>query len=286
MPQSEDAMRCATQICLALSGILIAAPAVGADWGTPLRGAYGEEWYAEAHPKAIGFEIGMRYWYSQGALETRIDGNLTSGYDTAHIGEAHFRINDYTTDYYLKGMIGYSGSKTTEYTSPVGTETTEIGSVLYAGADLGFGMIAPGFGGFVGYQYWNESPRLGGTDIGGLDFNLLRLGISGRTEITDMVDLTAEAALIPYAGLRGTYGAYDSDTLEYLGLSDVEGWLYGAAGEVMLGVHATDWMTMRFGGRAWYLTGPTTVTFEGEGRESDHFSALRYGLLAELTYRF
>jgi hypothetical protein len=100
------------------------------------------------------------------------------------------------------------------------------------------------------------------------------------------------------------------------------GWGYGGMGEVMVGFHPTENLSFRLGGRAWYLQGTYDATFstlhvkppqlqppvEIEGSDpvafedpvygppsttsedyvltANPFSVFRYGLLAELTYRF
>lgn len=83
--------------------------------------------------------------------------------------------------------------------------------------------------------------------------------------------------------------------------------------EAFLGFHPTDSMTVRFGGRAWYLQGTADATFSratiGDPSDSDAanapnfdtagsfanqkfitqanpWSLFRYGALAELTYNF
>ena len=106
---------------------------------------------------------------------------------------------------------------------------------------------------------------------------------------------------------------------------NVSGWGYGAMGELMAGFHPTENITFRLGGRAWYVNGTYDATYsralvtapqlqpEIDDPNSDDpldtipadplysaplldryevihtenpFSLLRYGILAELTYRF
>ena len=84
-------------------------------------------------------------------------------------------------------------------------------------------------------------------------------------------------------------------------------------GEAMVGIHPTDNITLRLGGRAWYLQGTADVTFSraaiGNPTDSDPssgqnfdtaptfsnqgyiqrdkpWSLFRYGALAEFTYNF
>jgi hypothetical protein len=81
---------------------------------------------------------------------------------------------------------------------------------------------------------------------------------------------------------------------------------YGAMGEVMVGFHPTENLTIRVGGRAWYLEGALDATFDSylvtddDGnpatdpvitqqsfiQASDFANIFRYGALFELTGRF
>ena len=224
------------------------------------------------------------------------------------------------------------------------------GRVGYAIGDFGwlpFGTTENGVavGGLVGYQYWNDSPAIGrgnyavvdsaadvswtpgsGTYTLGfdsqtdnLDIHALRLGLSAQADINDMFDIRAEAAAIPYAWVTGTLGPHEVPTQSAGGTSyykasatTVSGTGYGAAGELMLGVHPTENLTLRFGGRAWYVGGtldatykqaaitdpvdtdPATPGFEQGPTvatqnlifQSQLAQVFRYGALFELTGRF
>ena len=59
------------------------------------------------------------------------------------------------------------------------------------------------------------------------------------------------------------------------------------------GVHPTENWTVGVGGRAWYLSGNADVRFSTDAgggtnwiTKTTDFSTLRYGLMAEATYRF
>ena len=207
-----------------------------------------------------------------------------------------------------------------------------------------------GAGVFAGYQYWNDSPRTTRTNFttatssgdvsydpdtgevflpfdsvdNNIDVNMLRLGVSGRAKLGDgMFDITGEVAAVPYATISGVIGGsgFDPDFLTPLGnysfvkssATAIDGTGYGAMGELMFGVTPVENLTMRIGGRAWYLQGTADATYsaitltdpsDSDGGNApnydtdptvsnahyieleDPFSLFRYGLLAELTYKF
>lgn len=166
-----------------------------------------------------------------------------------------------------------------------------------------------------------------------IDTHMLRLGVQGKATFENFFDVTAELAAIPYAKVNGTVGVDDPtfSTAEYGGPAqapyganngnissmrssptEIDGWGYGAAAELWLGMRPTENLTFRLGGRLWYLQGAVDATYSrafigdpaesgggGTGYDTDPsftnagfistnnpFSMLRYGLLAELTYSF
>jgi hypothetical protein len=177
-----------------------------------------------------------------------------------------------------------------------------------------------------------------------IDINMLRLGLTGKAKLGEFFDISAEVAAIPYATLAGTLGGAGGsqdfgpnpgcDVLPPAPCAPynftaspltISGQGYGAMGELMAGIHPTENLTIRFGARAWYLTGAYDVTFTGasvtppqmqpeiDDPESDDpldlippdplyaaptatfeeyidtnnpFTLFRYGLLAEITYAF
>ncbi|WP_421760531.1 hypothetical protein [Devosia sp.] len=231
--------------------------------------------------------------------------------------------------------------------------TISDGKIGYVGADFGWNAFGDGQGSgvgvFAGYQYWNDSPRTSRSNFttaksaedvsydpstgevflpfdsadNNLDLHMLRMGVSGRAELGGMFDITAEAAAIPYASIHGILGGsgFDPSTTTPLGNysfvksseTTIDGWGYGAAGEVMLGITPVENLTFRIGGRAWYVQGtadqrysaitltdpsdsdvtaapnydtPPTVSNQGYIDTATPFSLFRYGLLAEMTYKF
>jgi hypothetical protein len=301
-------------------GVLSSVVAFAADYPDTMRGSFPSDWSNEDMTNPISIEGGLRYWYSMGQHQMTASGGGYSANDTSHILEGHFRINDSSTNSYAKGQVGIAAAINGDYSTPSsgGTQNISSGNIGYAGADLGFLPFGAGgfrLGGFAGYQYMNESPNMGRTNfvtatgggnsvVNNLEFHTLRLGLAGRADIAEKVDLNVELAGIPYAKLSGTYGAYSSGnfvvgptTFQQGSAGTIEGALYGAAGEAMIGFHPTDNLVLRIGGRASYLTGPATMSFTAADtldatNRADFIetltavSFLRYGLLAELTGKF
>jgi len=282
---------------VALAGAVICTlPVYAADYLEDMPGGfrdgYKADWDMSDAGDPLDFEFGTRYWYSMGHFNMDAASGSFTNDDTGHILELYGRIDDNSTSTYVKGIAGYSVALNSDFSASGSSGSTEGGQVYYLGADLGylgFGNETFGFGGFVGYQFQNDSPNTGRHqgNATNINYNMLRLGLSARAELGDMVDLTAEAAFIPYAKLGGNI-AYDPTNAASSG-GNLTGSLYGAAGEVMVGFHPTDNMTIRGGGRAWYLTGPANVAYTpsggAEGTPST-FSLFRAGALAELTYSF
>lgn len=336
----------------ALVLLLMSTPSLAADYGPAwMRGSFtSADWQEADQSDALNFELGLRYFYSRGHQGFSVDARNVSGDDTSHILEAHFRVDDPVTRYYVKGLFGYSIAGTATGTTPSGPITTSDGHVGYARADIGYepygdpaGNLRFGF--LAGYQYWDDSPDFGrsnfttGTASGDFSFDpatgaiippgnsepdsvivhALRLGVAGDARLGPLVDLGAQIAAIPYAHVGGTLGAYGvptsfgpGTTTFQASAADLDGWGYGVMAEAMLGFHPTDNLTLRVGGRAWYLRGWTSTSYDtvtlsdpqdtnadgtydqgpsvlGTRRyisTDNPFSLFRYGALAELTYNF
>jgi hypothetical protein len=291
----------------ALLASCCAFPALAADYPT-LRPAYTPEW--EQSEDSLRFEAGIRYWYSRGEQYSEVDGNEYDTTDTSHILEGHFRIDDDYTSTFLKGVGGYAAVINGEHVGGTNSPATfEGGHIGYAGGDFGWtplGNETMRFGGLIGYQYMRESPdrdRLNVEHIDGLNIHALRLGLTGHADVSPMFDIDAEAVFIPYAYAYGATPAIPIAEEEIGGLTvnsrdaEATGALYGASGQVMLGFHPTENLTVRVGARAWYLSGPSSMrqrVYNSEDPDKyiytdtslSGFSLFRYGALAELTGRF
>ncbi|GGA49076.1 hypothetical protein [Pelagibacterium lentulum] len=267
---------------LAAGGVLVAGmgAANAADWGVSkdpvFKPAYPVHWEEES---PLGFEVGMRYFYGIGSQSFQLGGSTFSADDQSHSLEAHLRIDDRSTSTYLKGHFGF-GAITDGTYKENGTEidSFQTGRLAYALADFGYtpldtGAARAGF--FAGYMYANESPQDSGLDIHGL-----RLGIAGRAELSDMLDISAEIAAIPYAWVSGNIDVLPVPPGQ--SLTGIDGALYGGAAEVMVGFHPTDEFTIRAGARGTYLNGYVSSDEPGE----QYVETFRWGPVVELTYRF
>ena len=165
-----------------------------------------------------------------------------------------------------------------------------------------------------------------------LDTHMARLGVSGKLKLGEFFDVSGEVAAVPYALVSGSVGVDDPtfSTAAYGGAAQppyssqngnissmrssattVDGWGYGGAAEGWIGMHPTENLGVRLGGRFWYLQGtadtsysrativdpqdldtngtfetPPTVTTQKFLETNSPFKMMRYGLLAELTYKF
>jgi hypothetical protein len=369
---AEEAMpRSVSRLALVAAVAALAGPALADDWnfGTDLRGAYAvdpKDWTeAGDATDTLGFETGLRYWYSLGAQSVGSSAGATSASDAAHIGELYLRVDDYQTGTFIKGIAGYSAVISGVYDSLQGSGTLADGHVGYIGADFAWNAFGSndgaGAGPLVGYLFWQDAPDTGRfnfstaksaddiaydsvtgqTFVPGdstpnfINVHALRLGVQGRAKLGDFVDVSGEVAAVPYAKVGGTAGVdevyfnrlvYDGPAQVPYSAADgnisfirtspttLDGWGYGAMAEGWLGIHPTENLTLRLGGRAWYLQGTADTTYTaaqiGNPGQSDPeadtpvydidpifsnggyietnnpFSLLRYGVMAELSYRF
>ena len=293
-------------------GSTFCGAALAADWQWQEEGF--RESYALEEDNPIAIEVGARYWYSMGQHNMTVAGDSYSSRDTSHVLEAVLRVDEPATGWYGKAIGGYSAVISNDFTTPSGSGHLNSGEIRYAGADVGWralGNEALSGGGFVGYQYWNDSPDMGRstflTSAGGdsrpnkIEYHMLRLGVTGRSNLGDLVDIEAEVAAIPYTLVQGTYGAFELpggtlyDSLGSAG--SINGWLYGASAEVMARFRPDKNWSIGIGGRAWYLTGEADFTFTNRDSgapgsavnyitKTQQFSTFRYGLLGEVSYKF
>lgn len=335
----------------ALGVCALSLPVSAADYGElpdTFRSSFPTDWNNGDELDPLGFEFGLRYWYSLGAQQHNVGSRSYSEDDTSQILEGHFRIDDYSTNTYLKGIGGMAVVIDGTHSGFTGAGNIVDGKIGYAGFDLGsYAFGTPddgvGVGFFGGYQYWHDSPNTGranfttatsASDVNwsttstnwsvpgdsepnDIDIHALRLGLTAKADF-GMFDINAEVAAIPYAWVSGTLGvdgfsSYSSGSTTYMKSSatSVEGWGYGAAAELLVGFHPTDNMTIRVGGRAWYLQGQLDAEYSVAGvtdqvdsdtdgtyevapgfsnqnyiSTGNPFSLFRYGALIELTYAF
>lgn len=317
-----------TRLGTAAIVVLLAASSGQAADYPELRPAYQEGW--ESTEDSIRFELGTAYWYAWGGQDAAYAGTAplgtigVSSRDTSHIGEVQGKIEDLSTQTYLSGRAGLGLHTEGSYSiSPAGTGSIGRSSQIgYAGADFGWlpaGTMSNGvaFGGLVGYHYWKDAPAIGSgqyatTFAGGvpsvhgpaandLDIHALRLGLRGAADF-QMFDVQAEVAAVPYAQITGTLGGSSPNGFSFGGTTyyeraptNLSGRGYGVMAEAMLGFRPTENLTLRFGGRAWYLEGPMEASFTsnagGVNRaaatlQSSYASFFRYGLTGQIIGRF
>lgn len=281
---------------LVTAGFGAVQPVFAADF-PEMRSALPIDWSSDAGDP-LGFEFGLRYWYSRGGQNVQFGSGTAAAQDTTHILEGHLRIDDYSTNTFFRALAGYSLAISGDYWNDLGSGSTTGGQVGYVGGDFGgywFGdpNNGLGVGGFVGYQYQNESPDTGrvnyttaasASDItwsttstywtvpyaskpNNININMLRLGLSAKANLGAMADISLDVAGIPYANISGTLGGFGVTTTgsnpTYIQSSPVEaqGWGYGAAADLMLGFRPVENMVIRLGGRAQYLQGTYDGTY-------------------------
>lgn len=313
-----------SRVLTGLTAATLAMSALGAaqaaDYGVydpKFKPAYPADW---AEPSPLGFEVGMRYFYGMGGHRLSTGGSSYALDDQNHILELHLRIDDHSTSTYLKGNMGYAGIINGTYNTPLsgGPTATNDGRVAYAGADFGYTPFDSGgfrAGGFVGYQYLNESTFMGRTnfvnasgggnsEVNDMSIHALRLGVTAKADLGPKVDFNVDAAIIPYAALSGVYGAFyrapfNAGGVDWVqgGAGAISGSLYGGAIDAMVGFHATENLTVRAGARAYYLTGPVRMEYNardvldassesGWVQQSTNFEMFRWGPVVELTASF
>jgi len=312
--------------------LLSAAPVLAADY-PDIRPAYPHGW--QNPDSDLRFEFGTRYWLSWGEQDagfTAVSNGTTLGNvgvstrDQTHIGELHGKIEDLSTQTYLSGKagIGLSTSGTYAITPSASGPIGRNSAIGYAGADFGWlpaGDMRDGaaFGGFIGYQYWKDAPDIGTGQVGAtfngagtptsytaakddFDIHALRLGVKGQADF-DMFDLQGEVAAIPYAHVSGTLGGSSPAGFNFPGYGNFQerapttlsGRGYGVMAEGLVGFHPTKNLTLRVGGRAWYVEGQLDAKFTSNSNganlatldlPSNFARIFRYGALFEATGRF
>lgn len=344
---------------IAALGAVLASPALAADYmeGWPeFRGGHDyldpKDWTELGDPNdTVSFEAGLRYYYSRGSQNFTISGGNATTSDETHAVEAYGRIDDYLTRTYGEAIAAYAFSMRGTFDSGNGvTGAISDGRMAHIGAEVGWYALGDNNGGagpLVGYLYWNDSPRsdrinfttatsgaglaydpatgqiffTGNSSDTNIDIHAVKLGVAGRAELGDMIDITAEASAIPYAYLSGVLGNHavaagvtplGNPNFVKTSQTSATGWGYGAMGELMVGITPHENVAVRIGGRAMYLTGTYDATYtaaqigdpqdinpadgtydtapifvnQGYIETRNPFSLFRYGLLAEVSYRF
>lgn len=334
-----DRMKRSIQGTAALLALCVAVPASAADY-SDLRPAYPDSWEtSEENPLRI--EMGVRYWYSVGQQNHQIGASSETMNTRTSSGEVFARVDDYSTRSYVDVTGGYAIGSSGDYSTNGGPSLELPAARLgYVGGDFGwmpFGTETASVGFLAGYQYLNDSPDTGranfttaesaadiswtpasnafsvpgDSEINDFNINLLKLGFAGRFD-AGPVDITAEAAAIPYSWIGGTYGSYSlagqTATVRQASAVTINGFGYGAFGKLMVGVKPTKNLAIRVGGRATYIEGQYDATYDravitppqGAGApytapslsrqtfiiDNNPFSMFRYGALLEVAGSF
>lgn len=280
---------------------LLTGAALAADY-PELRPAYVDNW-ANTPENSLRFEFGTRYWYSWGNQDAGFtaaiggvplgDVNITER-DNTHFGELHGKIEDLSTQTYVKALAGLGFSTSGSYgISPAGSGSIgPTSSIGYIGGDFGWLPLGDmstgnGIGPMIGYQYWKDAPDIGtgkyvatfdgtgtpttyGDAKDNLDIHALRLGIKGQADM-GLFDVQGEIAAVPYAYVVGQVGGSAPNGFTFANAPGVtfyqdapttlSGHGYGAMGELLVGFHPSENLAIRLGGRAWYVQGDLTAAF-------------------------
>src|SRR5215216_1377720 len=245
---------------------------------------------------------------------------------TAHSVEAYARA-DHPTGLLLKGYVGLTGLKKgslndedfSPFIDPYSSTMSEQrgGHLHYATVDVGYtfwNTPQMGFAGFVGYNYLGEKanaygctqiatnpfecvPTITGAVLGiteDAQFHSLRLGVAGELRLFDRLRLSAEAAWVPFANMRGTdthwlrIGTVPGD---FSGPIPENGHGAGVQLEASLAYQATAHLSFGIGARYWRLDTQGTADFNGvivgftAASQPLTFTTERYGAFLQGSYK-
>lgn len=266
--------------------------------------------YASAN---AGYSIAITGEYDDGGFGSGAIGDGTIGYVGADFGWSAFNDGNGNG---IGGLVGYQ-----YWIEAPDTGRTNF-TTLNAGDTVAYNTLT------------GQTFLTGDSTPNHVDINAFRLGIQGKANFNDFIDFRAELAAVPYATVKGVVGVEDptfsNDVYSgpaqppYSGVAtgnintmrgsetSLDGWGYGAMAEAFVGVHPTENLTFRLGGRAWYIEGTADTTYSrvqiSDPTDTDlvtpgyegapvvtetnliapdtPFSFLRYGILAEVTYAF
>jgi hypothetical protein len=265
-------------IAAAAAALFSTSAVLAADYGDgALRGSLPSNWGdLNDAGDPLEFEFGVRYSYTKGNRSMVENGNAYQIDDTAHTLELYGRIDDFSTGTFLKGYAGYSAIFEGTDTTPLTAGATAVDSGHLASANVDFGYLGFGDGGFtwgpfVGYQYSGTESAIGAVaETVAIDMHIMRLGLAARADIGESVDIAADLALVPYSVQSGTAGNGDS----------FDATLFGVQSEITLGFHPYDNVVVSVGARGSYLTD----NFGAAG--TDHSTEFRAGGILGVGYSF
>ncbi|RYE11464.1 MAG: hypothetical protein EOP22_01005 [Hyphomicrobiales bacterium] len=278
-----------------------------------------------------------------GELHLRVNDHVTNTFAKANVGYSIASSGSYTStgpvgdfsDAITSGHIGYAGA---DLGWNIIGDNNGSGAGVLVGYQYWNDALHTGRNNFTtlsGGETLTYTPDghyviPGDSAPNDVTIHALRLGVQGKAKLGDFFDIQAEVAAVPYASVSGTVGVDDPtfSTAEYVGPAQfpyggmngnissmraspttIEGWGYGAQAEAWLGMHPTENLTFRLGGRASYLQGTADATYTrvfitdpgppggpytddpvvtstGVIETANPFAMIRYGLMGEFTYSF
>jgi hypothetical protein len=277
---------------------------------------------------SLEYEFGARYWLSTGKFQwdNKIPGGFNVSrltYDdlTGHSGELFARV-DGANNIFVKAQAGigvipdgkqndedwgifqaisYSNTRSNEQDGKLSYGTIDLGYDIWRG--LGY-KVGP----FLGYNYYTQRSdtrgcvqianpnfpclapgdnRLVGTQD--VEWNSMRIGLSGEFVLPYGLRLSADAAYLPIASFTGRDNHLLRDTTTYF---DQTANGEGVQIEAMLAYDFSNRLSIGVGGRYWAMWGDGDFTCTGcntVGVTSPPFperiSTQRFGLLLQGSYK-
>src|SRR3978361_632414 len=107
-------------LAVAAAAFLVVTPATAADWQHPttppnffsgsddMRSGFSSDYDNSNAYDPLSFEMGLRYWYSMGSQNFNVGPDTLTDSDKTQSVEAHFRVDDHSTNFYAKALAGLS----------------------------------------------------------------------------------------------------------------------------------------------------------------------------------
>jgi opacity protein-like surface antigen/outer membrane protease len=279
----------------------------------------------DSGPLGLQWESGLRYWYSTGnhqlnlnnATGTALVSRLTWDDLTGHAAETFFRA-DHWSGLFLKGTLG-AGSLTDgklkdedfpPFVVPYSSTNSgqKHGNMNYWNVDVGYTVWKSPqhrLGGFVGYGRWGEEMHAFGcsqTAGSGIcvptipssvlaisedyEWRYWRLGIVGDFKLTNRLTLTAEAAWLARADLKGGDNHHLRPDLP--NTTPIDGDSNGVQLEVVVAYAFNEAFSLGLGARYWHIEpGKGHAHFEANGGvpQVTTVESERYGVFLQGSYK-
>lgn len=213
---------------------------------------------------------------------------------------------------YLSGQVKFSDTLSTLKSGNLRYINVDFGSTLYKYASEKSPLNNTfRIGAFLGYLHWNEKAHAFGIrcnpdDVEGifcgppgfinipfsvnvisneLEWNALRIGLTGEANTTSRLKLSAEAAYLPVADMRDKDSHYLRDDLGDVPNVMLKGMGRGWMLEAMADYELTPRFNIGLGGRYWDLRSSGNVWFSGIDVETplNRLRSKRYGIFAQAS---